>query len=75
MATTTRGRLTGRTRLRITWLGKVVLSVEVERHYVCPYTCSESPTPHRIWRDAREPDLYELGLREVSISRDAESGD
>lgn len=51
--------LTGRTRFRINWRGKVVLQVEYSRHYFDDLNGSgyyDSGTTQN-WRDARAEDL------------------
>jgi hypothetical protein len=65
--------LTGRTRFRVNWRGRVILRVEVERRYVCPYTFTESPSSHTAWRDANERDLRAFGLQEVVSHHSAAS--
>jgi hypothetical protein len=53
-------RLTGKTRHRSNWLGKLILQVEVKWGWsnVCQYTGPRNKG--KMWRDASTQDLAEL---------------
>ena len=51
-------KLTGKTRHRSNWLGKLILQVEVEWSDECPY--SGPRNTGKVWRDASTQDIAEL---------------
>lgn len=59
-------QLTGKIRHRTNWAGKLILQVEVDRHYPDMYGGIDS----RAWRDARPEDVLtgaiEIGTRTIN---------
>lgn len=63
------GKLTGRTRLRSTWTGKLVLQVEEERRAeVDPDGSYLDDRDYTVWRDANVTDLRASEIRDVIAS-------
>jgi hypothetical protein len=60
----TRTRLTGERRLRIGWLGRLVLQVRVRVERMHPWSPTTIDSVTHSWRDARPGDL----LRAPSIA-------
>lgn len=59
--------LTGRSRGRVTWLGRVVMQVEVNVDLIDPVPYSSGPKVLRsytTWRDARREDVIEHKIME-----------
>lgn len=69
-----RDQLTGRVRYRKGWRGRVVLQVEVERRYICPFSRLVS-SPRLVWRDAKIEDMTELvGIPPIREGREERGG-
>jgi hypothetical protein len=63
-------KLTGRTKYRSTWRGKLILQVEEEWSDDCLY--SGPRNSGKLWRDARTEDLAELQWLEAERTLDKE---
>lgn len=57
-------KLTGRTRFRATWRGKLILQVEARQEAWPDWTGTMPPVGfYLVWRDARAEDLTRKGGR------------
>ena len=55
-------KLTGLTRIRVSFFGKLILQVQHEIEWTLPFVTAK-PRIQRTWRDARVQDFFDLKIR------------